>query len=156
LSAAWLSVAAAVALVLSLGVWNASLRHDQSELEQRTERLTAAVRTLETGTRVPLEDGSGRPVAIAVMHDARTMSLVVDGLKPNDRSDSVYVLWQTGATGTRAVAAFDVRGDSVDVVRGLTLTSLQGWTTLAVTHEPGRTAPKVPGSMPVANGARPA
>jgi hypothetical protein len=156
-SGAWLSVAAAAALVLSLGVWNVTLRHDQSELEQRTERLTAAVRTLETGTRVPLTDPSGRPVAIAVMHDARTMSLVVDGLKPNDRSDSVYVLWQTGATGSRAVAAFDVRGDSVDVVRDLSLvTSLPGWTALAVTHEPGRTAPKLPGSAPVADGARPA
>lgn len=157
-SAAWLSVAAAAALVLSLGVWNTSLRHGQSELEQRADRLTAAVRTLETtGTRVPLVDASGRPVAIAVMHDADTMSLVVDGLKPNDRTDSVYVLWQTGATGSRAVAAFDVRGDSVDVVRNLSLvTSLQGWSALAVTHEPGRTAPKLPGSMPVANGERPA
>ena len=156
-SAAWLSVAAAAALVLSLGVWNVALRQDQSQLEQRAERLTAAVRTLEVGTRVPLVDDSGRPVAIAVMHDARTMSLVIDGLAPNDRADSVYVLWQTGATGSRAVAAFDVRGDGVDVVRDLSLvTSLQGWTALAVTHEPGRTAPTLPGSSPVANGERPA
>jgi anti-sigma factor RsiW len=153
---AWTAVAAAVALVLSLGVWNVSLRQGRSDLEQRADRLAAAVQTLEIGTRVPLADGSGRPVAVAVLHDDR-VSLVVDGLAANDRSTSTYVLWQTGATGTRAVAAFDVRGEAVDVVRDLPLvTTLKGWTALAVTREPGRTAPEVPGSMPVANGTVPA
>ena len=157
LPAAWTAVAAAAALVLSLGVWNAGLRQDRSELEQRAASLTAAVRTLSTGTRVPLADDSGRAVAVAVLHDDDRVSLVVDGLGANDSANSTYVLWQTGATGTRAVAAFDVRGDGVDVVRDLPLVrSLKGWTALAVTREPGRTAPEVPGSLPVANGTLPA
>ena len=151
----WLGVAAAAALVLSLGVWNASLRSGQSEAEQRAARLADAVRLLE-GEEVPLTDESGRPVAYAVVHDDRRVSLVVDGLKPNDASSTTYVLWQTGDTGTRPVGTFDVTG-SVDVVRDLPLvTSLKGWTALAVTHESGRTAPKAPGSLPVANGPRPA
>ena len=151
----WVGVAAAAALVLSLGVWNASLRSGQSEAEQRAARLAEAVRVLE-GEEVPLTDESGRPVAYAVVHDERRVSLVIDGLKPNDASKTTYVLWQTGDTGTRPVGTFDVTG-SVDVVRDLPLvTSLQGWTALAVTHESGRTAPKAPGSLPVANGPRPA
>ena len=153
---AWLAVAAAAAMVLSLGVWNTSLRHDQSVLQQRTAALTQAVRTLETGVHVPLADGSGHPVAIAVMHGDH-MSLVVDGMSPNDRSSSTYVLWQTGATGSRAVGVFDVSGEGVAVLRDVPLdTSLTGWTALAVTREPGRTAPQTPGSAPVANGTRPA
>ena len=156
LSPAWLGVAAAAALVLSLGVWNTNLRQDRSDLQARAASLNAAVRVLETGTRVPLADDSGRPVAVAVMHEDR-VSLVVDGLSANDRKSSTYVLWQTGATGTRAVGAFDVRGEAVDVVRDLPLvTSLKGWTAFAVTREPGRTAPEVPGTLPVANGTVPA
>jgi hypothetical protein len=150
---AWTAVAAAAALVLSLGVWNASLRAGQSATEAKASRLLAAVQTLERGTRVPLADESGRPVAYAVMHEDAHVSLVVDGLAPNDRQASTYVLWQTGDTGTRPVAAFDVRGDGVDVVRDLPLvTSLKGWSAFAVTKEPGRTAPKAPGSLPIANG----
>ena len=141
------------AYMLSLGVWNASLRAGQSEAEQRADQLAAAVRLLE-GEEVPLSDESGRPVAYAVVSDDRTVSLVVDGLKPNDASDSTYVLWQTGDTGTRAVGTFDVTG-KVDVVRDLPLvTSLKGWTAFAVTREPGRTAPAAPGSLPIANGPR--
>lgn len=149
----WVGVAAAAALVLSLGIWNASLRNGQSEAERRADRLAAAVQLLE-GEEVPLRDEAGRPVAYAVVRDDRTVSLVVDGLAPNDASESTYVLWQTGDTGTRPVGAFDVTGN-IDVVHDLPLvTSLQGWTAFAVTREPGRTAPKAPGSLPIANGPR--
>jgi hypothetical protein len=154
LSRSWLAVAAAAALVLSLGSWNAFLQHGKSVSDQRAAQLAAAVRMLETtsGQRVALADDSGRAVATAVMHDADTVSLVIDGLAPNDTASSTYVLWQTGDTGTRAVGTFDVRGE-IEVVRDLRLvTSLKGWKALAVTHEPGRTAPKAPGSIPVANG----
>ncbi|MCU1672142.1 MAG: putative transrane anti-sigma factor [Frankiales bacterium] len=153
----WTAVAAAAALVLSLGVWNASLRAGKSDVEGRADRVTAALRAMEKGERVPLNDASGRPVAYAVMHDSSTVSLVVDGLEPNDTDASTYVLWQTGDTGTRPVGAFDVRGDGVHVVRDLRLvTSLKGWTAFAVTKEPGRRAPQAPGSLPIANGPLPA
>ena len=153
LSRTLLGAAAAVA-VLSLLTWNLSLLHDRSTTEQRADQLAAAVSVLEQGTRlVPLADDSGRTVAMAVMEGERKMSLVVDGLPANDSGDSTYVLWQTAATGARAVAAFDVGGNGVDVVRDLSVvTNFPGWNAFAVTKEPGRTAPKVPGSNPVANG----
>jgi anti-sigma factor RsiW len=156
---AWLGVAAAAALVLVLGVWNVGLRHDQSLTEQRAERLAAAVQTLGTAgaQAVPLHDGKGAPVAIAVVR-ADSVSLVVDGLAPNDEATSTYVLWQKGRYGVvRAVGTFDVRGQGVDVVRGMQMTHVAGGMAgLAVTREPGRQAPALPGSVPVADGNMPA
>jgi hypothetical protein len=151
---ATLGAAAAAVLILALLTWNLTLQHDRSQTEQRADRLASAVRLLERGDRlVPLSDDSGRSVATAVMEGERKMSLVVDGLPANDRSSSTYVLWQTSATGARAVGAFDVRGDGVDVIRDMAVdTSFAGWNAFAVTREPGRTAPQSPGSSPVANG----
>jgi len=151
----FVGVAAAAALVLSLGIWNADLRHDQSVTNQKATTLTAAVKLLETKSsrRVELADETGRAVAFAVLHDARKVSLVVSGLPRNDTATSTYVLWQTGDAGTRAVGTFDVRGDGVDVVQGLTLAGdLPSYNAFAVTHEPGRRAPRAPGALPVANG----
>lgn len=151
----FIGVAAAAALVLSLGIWNADLRREQSVSDQKATTLTAAVKLLETKSsrRVELTDETGQAVAFAVLHDARKVSLVVSGLPRNDTSTSTYVLWQTGDAGTRAVGTFDVRGDGVDVVQGMTLAGdLPAFSAFAVTHEPGRRAPRAPGALPVANG----
>lgn len=152
----WVGVAAAAAMVLSLGIWNVSLHRDRSQTDGRADRLAAAVSTLERGAkhRVELTDASGRPVAVAVVRANDTVSLVIDGLAPNDRSTSTYVLWQRGAYGVvRAVAAFDVRGTGVDVVENLPLArDVMGVQGFAVTREPGRRAPASPGSDAVADG----
>jgi hypothetical protein len=154
LSRMTLGAAAAAVLVLSLLSWNVALQHSRSETEQRADRLASAVAVIEQGSRlVPLADDSGRRVATAVMEGDRKMSLVVNGLPANDSSSSTYVLWQTGATGARAVGTFDVRGTGVSLFRGMAVdTTFAGWNAFAVTREPGRTAPSVPGSPPVADG----
>jgi anti-sigma-K factor RskA len=151
----WIAAAAAVALVLSLGVWNLALQRDKSRGDVRNERLAAAIATLEQGAKqvVRLDDSDGRPVAVALVRADDSVSLVVDGLAPNDRRASTYVLWQKGAYGVRAVGAFDVRTDDVDVVAGLRLApDVAGLDGFAVTREPGRQAPTAPGSQPVATG----
>ena len=152
----WMGVAAAAVLVLALGTWNASLQQSRTDADQRADRLAAAVKLLETPNRVALSDTSGRPVAFAVMHDDRRMSLVVDGLAPNDRGSSTYVLWQIGITGPTAIGTFDVREQSADIVGQMALSAGSRPTALAVTKEPGRSAPPAPGSPPVANGPIPA
>ena len=153
--ARWVGVAAAAAMVLSLGVWNVSLQRQQSTTDQRAAALSSAVELLESPTtrRVALSDESGKAVAFAVLHDQTLVSLVVDGLPANDAKDSVYVLWQTGDAGTRPVGTFDVHSGEVVVVRDMRLTAGMPYTAFAVTHEPGRTAPKAPGALPVANGS---
>lgn len=152
----WLAVAAAAALVLSLGVWNVALQRDQPSTQQRTQQLTAAVELLESPStrRVQLSDESGRAVAFAVLHGQSSVSLIVSGLKPNNTDTSIYVLWQTGDAGTRAVGTFDVRSGEIAVVRDLALAKdMPEYNAFAVTHESGRTAPKAPGVLPVANGS---
>lgn len=153
---ALVGVAAAAALVISLGAWNVALHRDKSQNDVRAGRLAAAVSTLERGAkhRVELTDAQGHAVAVAVVRNDDTVSLVVDGIAPNDRSNSTYVLWQKGSYGVvRAVATFDVRGSGVDVVQNLPLArdvvGIQGF---AVTKEPGRRAPRAPGERPVADG----
>lgn len=151
-----LAVAAAAALVLSLGVWNVALQRHQSVNDARSERLTAAVQLLESPAtrRVELSDGSGRAVAFAVLHGTRGVSLIVSGLEPNDPHSSIYVLWQTGDAGTRAIGTFDIRDGEIAVVRNLALAKdLPQYKAFAVTRESGRTAPRAPGVLPVANGS---
>jgi hypothetical protein len=70
----------------------------------------------------------------------------------NDRSTSVYVLWEQSTGGdVQAVGTFDVVSDDLAVVRGLRLhsTSLKA---LMVTHEHGRRAPVVSSEEPVLAG----
>lgn len=150
------SAAAAAVLVLSLGVWNVALHREKSQGDLRAGQLAAAVSALEGGAkhRVQLTDARGLPVAIAVVRGDDTVSLVVDGLAPNNASSSTYVLWQKGQYGVmRAIGTFDVRGKGVDVVKNLPLArDVMGVVGFAVTREQGRTAPARPGGFPVADG----
>ena len=150
------AAAAVAAMVLSLGIWNIALHREKSQGDVRAERLAAAVATLEGGAkqRVELTDSHGHLVAIAVVRADDTVSLVVDGLAPNNAASSTYVLWQKGSYGVvRAVGIFDVRGRGVDVVKDLPLArDVMGVDGFAVTREPGRSAPARAGSPPVADG----
>jgi len=143
--AAWTSAAAAVALVVSLGAWNLTLRHDNAEQGRLSDRLASAVEAVETspGRTVPLEDSAGEVTAVAVLHQDQ-LSLVVDGLTPNDRRDSTYVLWGQALGGSaQALATFDVRDGKVDVLRDVALPAAlrPDLRLIMVTREAGRTAP---------------
>ncbi|GAC1609328.1 MAG: hypothetical protein NVS3B26_10020 [Mycobacteriales bacterium] len=148
--------AAVAAMVLSLGIWNVALHREKSQQDVRAEQLAAAVSTLAGGAKhqVQLTDARGLPVAIAVVRADDTVSLVVEGMAPNNPSSSTYVLWQKGEYGVvRAVATFDVRGKGIAVLKKLPLArDVMGVEGFAVTRERGRTAPTHPGGSPVADG----
>lgn len=137
------SAAAVVVLLLGLGVWNAALQRDNAETGARAESLAAAVQALEEpGTRtVRLATEEGDVKAVAVLQGEQ-MSLVLDGLEPNE-DDTVYVLWgQTSYGDVRAVGTFDVHREDLDVRHGMRLEPGVGdLAALMVTHEQGRTAP---------------
>jgi anti-sigma factor RsiW len=137
------SAAAVVALLLGLGGWNAVLQRDNAEQGARVDSLAVAVRALESpDTRtVRLATPEGQVLAVAVLENEQ-MSLVVNGLEPNDE-ESVYVLWGQSRYGdVRAVGAFDVSSRELDVLDGMRLEPGVGdVTTLMVTREPGRTPP---------------
>lgn len=149
------SAAAVVALLLGLGGWNAALQRDNAEQGARVESLAAAVEALEDeDTRtVRLSSPEGDVLAVAVVQPEQ-MSLVVDGLAPND-DDTVYVLWGQSRYGdVRAVGTFDVESRELEVLNGLRLEPGVGEvTTLMVTQEPGRTAPAMTTQQVLVSGA---
>lgn len=152
---AWTGAAAAVAMVLSLLAWNTSLVRERDAQEAWSQRLAATVQSLELpDTRsVPLADDSGRVVAVALV-TGEQMSLVVDGLPPNDAERSTYVLWGRTTFGdVRAVGGFDVHQPGLDVLQGMRLEAGAGeLDMLMVTREPGREVPALATSPLLATG----
>ena len=142
----WLTAgaAAAVALVLGLGAWNAVLQNDRDAQVARGDRLASVVETLERrDTRtVRLADFDGEVRAVVVAH-GQQMSLVVDGLDRNPE-DTVYVLWGQSRDGdVRALGTFDVTAEGLDVRQDMPLqVPVEDLSALMVTHEKGRTAPE--------------
>ncbi len=154
-TAAWTGVAAAAALVASLAVANNSLQRDNKDQAAWGLRLASTVQLLEhAGSRSVALSTAGDSVQAVAVLDGAAVSLVVDGLTPNDRRTSTYVLWEKSAFGdVRAVGTFDVLRPGVDVVRGMRLHSGPGSVqSLLVTHEPSRTAPPLNTQPPVVKG----
>jgi hypothetical protein len=145
----WTSVAAAAALVVSLGGWNLWLqqeRDDEAELTGRLASVVAQLRDDATET-VPLASG-GDVVAVALVR-GQDMSLVVDGLPVNGEG-TTYVLWAESRYGDkRAVGAFDVTQEGLDVLEGMRVQAgVSGVTRFMVTQEQGDDAPPIP-TLPV-------
>lgn len=147
----WTGVAAAFALVVSLGVWNVDLRSDRDAQLARGDRLAAAVQDMgQPGAEtVSLTGTGGSVVAVALMRDEE-VSLLVDGLEPNDAASTTYVLWGRLPSGdVRGVTTFDVTDDGLQVDEGLSMpVRATDLTELMVTFEQGRVVPSVP-TLPV-------
>ena len=146
----WMGIAAAFALVISLGVWNTSLRQDRDEQDAWGERMRQAVSSLrdsDTDT-VPLLGDDGEVVAVALVRGDE-MSLVVDGLPVND-AGTTYVLWGESEFGDkRAVGAFDVTKSELDVLAGMKVQNgVSDVRRFMVTREQGDAAPPIP-TLPV-------
>ncbi|CAN5126876.1 hypothetical protein BH24ACT10_BH24ACT10_13430 [soil metagenome] len=143
-------IAAAAALVIGLGVWNVGLQQDRDEQADFIARIAAAVSQLrdEDTETVPLRGDSGEVVAVALVRGDE-MSLVLDGLPVNDDA-TTYVIWGESSLGDkRAVGAFDVTKEGMDVRDGLRLQdSVTDVTRYLVTQEQGDSAPATP-TLPV-------
>ena len=146
----WTGIAAAAAMIVSLGVWNTALQRDRDAQAELTGRLAKAVSPLRDASTdtVPLAGVNGEVVAVALVRGDE-MTLVVDGLPVNDAA-TTYVLWGESRYGDkRAVGAFDVTTDDVDVLDGLRLkASVADVTRFMVTREQGEGPPPIP-TLPV-------
>jgi hypothetical protein len=139
-AAPWVGAAAAIALAGSLAVWNTALQRDQQDSEKTLEEIVAQLADSDTEI-VPLESPDGGEVLAVALLDDGEMSLVLNGLEPNDAQLTSYVLWgKNSRGGVRAVGAFDV-APSDEVVGGMTLHDEM--TAFMVTHEEGNTPPPV-------------
>ncbi len=97
---------------------------------------------------VPLRGAGGEVVAVALVRGDE-MSLVIDGLPVNAEA-TTYVLWgESGLGDKRAVGAFDVTSDGLDIRDGMRLqASITDVERFLVTHEQGDSAPAIP-TLPV-------
>lgn len=154
-SAAVLAAAAAAVLVAVLAGSNVALRQARVEQVAASDGLSRVVETLSAanGRNVPLIDGQRHVAAVAVVQGDH-VSLVVEGMDPNE-DGTTYVLWeQSRSGGVRAVRAFDVHDGGVEVVRDMPLTDgADGAAGFAITHEQGEVAPARPLVAPLASGA---
>lgn len=138
-------VAAAVAAVLGLGVWNVVLRSDRAELSSTVAAQQDAVEALldPSATVAPLGE-DGEPVATVVARDGE-LQVITLGLPANDTEDSTYVVWGLGGEAPEALGTFDVDGSQM-ALRTVEsrLTGLDGFATYGISIEPGREAPSAP------------
>ena len=117
---ALVGAAAALALIVGLGAWNLTLRTTAppSTLADQRAQVLALMEDPAT-QRVPLvstEPGTDAGRGAVVLHDGHAW-LVVDGLAPNDRASSTYVLWGAHSSGgVTGVAPFDVVGHTTEVI----------------------------------------
>jgi len=139
-------VAAAVAAVLGLGVWNVGLRSDRAELTATMagqQEVVDALLVPGRATVAPLTHG-GRQIATVVAR-ADELQVVPQALAANDVDDSTYVVWGMGEGAPLPLGTFDVEGSQM-VVRtvGSGLTGLDEFSMYGISIEPGREAPSEP------------
>ena len=134
------AAAAVIALAVVLSVGRGLSRHEQ-QAQLAADRLSSTVASLLVpgARKVDLQGDAGRG---AVIVNGHTVSLVMSGVAANDKSTSIYVLWEKTTFGdVRAVGAFDVSSARVSVINDLRLASSDTVKTFMVTRESGRTVP---------------
>jgi anti-sigma factor RsiW len=139
-------VAAAVATILGLGIWNVVLAQSREELRstvaQQEDVLSALLRPGEM-TVAPLSD-DGAPVATVVARRGE-LAVVTHGLAANDAARTSYVVWGLGGEEPIALGTFDVGGSQTELrTVGSRATGLDGFPEYAISLEAGQEAPSRP------------
>lgn len=139
-------VAAAVAAVLGLGLWNVGLNSDRRELQATVaaqQDVMAALLDPDGVALTPL-GGDGRPVATVVPRGAQIQVLTY-GVPVNEAASTTYVLWGVGGAGPQPLGTFDVDRSRIEMTTvGSGSTGLDEFTQYAISLEPGRKAPSQP------------
>jgi hypothetical protein len=145
-----LALAASVAAVVGLGIWNVSLDTARDRAVQAAAEQGAVVRELlQPGAEVLARlDDRGAPVATVVARGSE-LQVVTDGLPVNDETAETYVLWGIRGSGApEAVGTFDVDRSRLDLNDvGSLPTGSDGYDQFAVSLEPGRQPPAQPSEV---------
>lgn len=146
-----LVLAAALALVVGLGVWNLELRSGQADAQAVAARQSEVLEQLsDRGIYriAPLETSSGEAVGTVVVHDGAA-KVLSDGLPVNDVEQEIFVLWgMRSQLSPVALGTFDVVRSELDVrTVSSTSTGLDQYDGYAISREPGRQAPPAPTEM---------
>jgi anti-sigma-K factor RskA len=144
-----LALAAAVAGVVGLGIWNVSLSTARDRaVETAAEQQAVVEELLQPGAEVVarMDDASG-PVATVVVRDG-DVHVVSQALAVNDDAKT-YVLWGLrGSSAPEAVGTFDVVSSRLDVNDVESAGSgSDAYDAYAVSLEPGRRPPPAPSKV---------
>jgi hypothetical protein len=139
-------VAAAVAAIVGLGLWNVFLATSKERLQETVaaqEEVMAAVLDPGQAMIAPLQD-DGRTVATVVARPDE-LRVVTSGLPVNRPETTSYVLWGMGAGDPVALGTFDVSRSQIGVQSvGSRSTGLDGFPQYGISLEPGQEAPSSP------------
>jgi ferric-dicitrate binding protein FerR (iron transport regulator) len=138
-------VAAAVAAIVGLGLWNVVLAADRQELQSTVAEQNAVMGELLSpgrATMAPLTH-DGRSVATVVARGGE-LQVVTYGLSVNQAGATSYVVW--GMDGDPvALGTFDVKRSQMDLQTvGSGLTGLDQIRLFGISLEPGQDAPPAP------------
>jgi len=155
-SAGWLVAAAAAVVAVVMSVTAVSSMHSRSRTAAEATNYLRAVQTAvsTSGQVVPLKNTSGANIASVVAHSA-SVAVVALNMTPNSKSTS-YVLWGINGKTKNPIAlgVFDVASDHVQTRQvGTDSRGYSGFSSFAVSREPGHTPPATPTTI-VASGAK--
>jgi hypothetical protein len=140
-------VAAALAAVIGLGLWNVVLSSDREKLQATVAEQNAVMNGLLVpgkATIAPLEKPDGKPVATVVARGDE-VDLITNGLAVNDRASTTYVLWNMSGNAAQPLGTFDVTSSQMGMKTvGSGLTGVDSFDTYGISIEPGRKAPSLP------------
>lgn len=146
-----LLAAAAVILVAAVtgavGQQLGSLSNQVAEQKSRTDQLehTFRLATDPATNKAVLRAKDGTAMAVLFSGDDEAV-VVSEGMPANDLAKQTYVMWGTGGNGPVALATFDVRPGSPDIILKWDKDAY-AHSGFAISLEPGRTAPASPSAV---------
>jgi anti-sigma-K factor RskA len=140
-------VAAAVLVILGLGIWNVFLadsRDDLSATVAQQEKIVNELLTPGVANVSALSTRDGEAVATVVARSDR-VDVVAYGLSANDTDSQTYVLWGLEGGTATALGPFDVTGSQIELETvGSGETGLDQYAQYGISIEPGHVAPPAP------------
>jgi len=140
-------VAAAVAAIIGLGLWNVVLNSDREKLQATVAEQNAVMNGLLSpgrATIAPLKAPDGKSVATVVARGDE-VDLIMQGLAVNDPRSTTYVLWSMDGGNAESLGTFDVTSSQPAMKTvGSGTTGFDQHGIYGISLEPGRKAPSLP------------
>lgn len=145
-----LAAAAVILVAVVTGVVGqrlGSLSDQVAEQKSRTDQLehTFRLATDPVTNKAVLRTAEGTPMAVLLSSDDEAI-VVSEGMPTNDVAKQTYVVWGTSGNGPVALATFDVRPGSPDIMLKWNKDAY-AHSGFAISLEPGRTAPASPSAV---------
>ncbi|HEV7189117.1 MAG TPA: anti-sigma factor [Blastococcus sp.] len=139
-------VAAAVAAIVGLGLWNVVLSSDRDKLQATVAEQNAVMDGLLSpgrATIAPLKAPDGKSVATVVARGDE-VNLIMQGLAENDPRSTTYVLWSMDGGNAKSLATFDVTTSQIAMKTVGSGSTGYDHEVYGISLEPGRKAPSLP------------